>query len=890
MSIFCPSHHLMLTAERCPVCGWTRPPAAAAGTPVWGPIEVGPNIGGPGRDTYARPGVAAGVVVVPLRPENSETMSELAGICLADGRVLWRKPLDAGLSIPGLMADPREPRTSPRLLAARRDQRTYLDAEGGALFWLDPNTGEISRYWQSDEAELTLPVAADNLLVLRGSKSLTVLEGQDQLKIKWQAPLISWRAELPVLVNSLVVVSDGSVMHDAMYIQAFDLSSGEKSWQVPLPGRPLALDAGGSMLLLRVDDRTRRQARLLAHNLKDPANVAWEITSKRFYASPLVTPEVSYLVMRGNPIETEPDYYTLLAVETQSGETLWRTPLEGRRLRKLTMHPGNILLTSSDDGRICAWNGQNGSLLWEQLAGSADNPPQTEMVLANDLLLVGTYFGQMSALQIVSQSDDRPGGCPENTPEARAEDLALTGDLVAAAEIYQRLDQPVRAIALYERAGAWPQAGALSQDIGRLDLAQKFYELSGDDLKLGQVLQAQQDWLGAAEHFVRAGSFQAAAINYERGHDLRLALENYRKCNDLTAIHRLEEVVPLTLNDVEEMIRRGEQQEAAEKLMLMGEFRRAIDLLEDLPQPQFRQMEMEALAQFNQRTPEIWSMQRQAEIARQDGKFALEADLLTQLNREDEAAEAWLRAARQADKGKPNPNAAQFYDNAARIFEEAGQDDKARDCRKRVLMHRKLAWITVTGGSEDPLKENEYSRFVLTVSNVGYNTARNISITPSTDGFFEVARDTTQVLLRAVRAEESRRATLYLRPKEDVVGEVPLELVWSWENPDGTMARDRVLQNVVVRAKDDRRQGGTPVIIQAQTYIQGEYTHINGDQLQGNAQKGDRVEVNRGGESVLQLGSTRRCPNCESPMEPQDTFCTACGHTDNRPQDEPGIR
>ena len=890
MSIFCPSHHLMLTAERCPVCSWTRPPAAAAGTPLWGPAQAGPNIGGPGRDTYARPGIAAGVVVIAVRPEGSETMSELAGLCLADGRVLWRKTLEAGISIPGLIPDPREPETPTRLLAAQRDQRTYLDAGGGALLWLEPTSGETSLYWQSDEAELTLPVAADNLLIVRGSKSLIALQGQERLKIKWQNPLVSWRAEAPALTDGLAIISDGSVMHDAMYMQAFDLVSGVERWRFPLPGRPLALETGGSMLLLRVDDRARRQARLLAYALKEPHKIAWEINCKRFYAAPLVARDISYLVMRGNPAETEPDYYTLLAVETQSGKTVWRTPLEGRRVRKMILHPGNILLSSSDDGRICAWDSLSGGLLWEQVVGGEDNPPQTELVFNQDLLVIGGYFGQVTALQIQAQSS-RPDACPDDSPEAEAEALALEGDLVAAATIYQQLGQPERAIALYERAGAWQPAGELAQNIQRLDLARKFYELAGDDLKLAQVLEALQDWLGAAELYARAGSYQAAAINYERGKELRLALENYRQCNDLPAIHRLEAQVPLTLDDIEIMIKRGEQQEAAEKLMLMGEFRRAIDLLEDLPQPQFRQMEMEALQAFNQRSPEPWALERQASAARRDGKFALEAETLCSLAREEEAAEAWLRAARQADKGSPNSQAAQFYEKAAQKFEEAGQDEKARDCRRRVLFHRGWPLVTVTGGSEKPLKEDEYCQFILTVSNVGFGTARNVSVTPGLGGYFELAKETTVVLIRALPAGHSKPAILYLRPKEKMVGEVPLELVWTWQNPDNTMVEEKILQNVIVRRKDDRRQGGTPVIIQAQTYVQGEYTHIDGDQLQGNAQKGDRVEVNRGSEPGIQLrSSTRRCPNCDSPMEADDLFCNACGHTENRPQDEPGIR
>jgi len=890
MSIFCPSHHLMLTAERCPVCGWTRPPAAAAGTPLWGPIPAGANIGGPGRDTYARPGIAAGVAVVSLRPEESETMSALAGLCLNDGHVLWSKQLDPGLSIPALAVDPRDSQNTSRLLAAQRDQRPYLEAEGGALLWLDPGSGETSLCWRSKEPELTLPVAAGDLLVLRGSKSLIALQGEEQIKVRWQSPLASWRAELPAVVNGLVIVSDGSVMHDAMYLQAFDLSSGEKRWQTPLPGRPLALEAGGEMLLLRLDDRARRLARLLAYDLKAPDKIAWELNSKRFYAAPLVSAEVSYLVLRGNSIESEPDYYTLMAVETRSGKVIWSAPLSGQRIRKMILHTANILLTSSDDGRICAWDSQNGNRLWEQVVGASDDPPQTELVIANNLLLIGTYYGQVSALQVLTQNADRPGACPDDSPKAQAEIKALAGDLAAAAEIYQQIGQSERAIALYDRAGAWQSAGELSHSIGRLDQARKFFELAGDDLQLAQVLEAMQDWLGAADHYVKAGQYQAAAANYERGNELRLALENYRQGNDLAAVRRLEGVVPLTLDDIEIMIKRGEQQEAAEKLMLMGEFRRAIDLLADLPQPQFRQMEMDALQAFNQRSPEPWALERQASAARRDGKFALEAETLCSLAREDEAAEAWLRAARQADKGSPNAQAAQFYGKAAQKFEEAGQDEKARDCRRRVLFHRGWPWVTVTGGSEKPLKEDEYSRFMLTVSNVGFGTARNVSVTPGQGGNFELLRETTVVLIRALPAGHSKPAMLYLRPKEKMVGEVPLELVWTWENPDGTLVEETILQNVIVRHKDDRRQGGTPVIIQAQTYVQGEYTHIEGDNLQGNAQKGDRVEVNRSGEPGIQLSSpTRRCPNCDSPMEAQDTFCNACGHPNNRPQDEPGI-
>jgi hypothetical protein len=93
---------------------------------------------------------------------------------------------------------------------------------------------------------------------------------------------------------------------------------------------------------------------------------------------------------------------------------------------------------------------------------------------------------------------------------------------------------------------------------------------------------------------------------------------------------------------------------------------------------------------------------------------------------------------------------------------------------------------------------------------------------------------------------------------------------------------------VPVKTRDDTRPTGQPVIFQGGTLIQTE-KYIAGDDLAG-GQKGDKVEINRGGGVKLTAGqdameiqpgrksADQVCPTCHLPVEADAKVCIYCGN------------
>jgi len=99
------------------------------------------------------------------------------------------------------------------------------------------------------------------------------------------------------------------------------------------------------------------------------------------------------------------------------------------------------------------------------------------------------------------------------------------------------------------------------------------------------------------------------------------------------------------------------------------------------------------------------------------------------------------------------------------------------------------------------------------------------------------------------------------------------------------MYSDKAVVWVPVKRQNDSRTGGTPVIINTQTYIAGDDKHqeIKGDNVQ---EKGDRVILNRDGRTRVidsEFGEIKasnlliKCPNCDLRNEKDAKFCEKCG-------------
>lgn len=871
MSIFCPSNHLMLAETRCPVCGWLRPLPPSAGTMAWGPVNISARLGGPGRSTLFSPAADQGTVVFA-------NDREVVGVCVADGRELWRRGVDEGFVVSGITRG--TPGTRSRLLGVLSDRHPLLQVQSSALVQIDPDSGEMTSLWTSGCTDFSLPVSCDGGLIVRTSQSkLVALDTSSELSVRWEVPLETWWAVPPLIDDDLVVITDGQAMQQVGRLCAYRVSDGTPVWNVPLPGGLISHPpvADGRWIIVRGKTLDGRNY-LMAFDRND-GQVGWQNSFKALYTRPVASNGVVYFVRRGNADKTAADHYLLSATQIEDGNEIFTIPLEGRRAQWIQLLDEHSLLMACTDGRICCWDLANHALLWELSVGAEDNPPQTVPVQEDGRIVIGTYFGDLSAIQYQAAERTDESGC---TPQSRANTLALQGDYGGAGQIYlEEVHEPQKAFVLFERAGNWEQAGKIAFEMGRYEQARTLFEKADNPTLLAMVYETMRDWLNAAEQYLRANNLQKAAVNYEQGGKLREALHLFHQKGDYENYERLRKQVPYDLDDIERLLEQGAREKAARKLLEMGEIRRAIALFEELG---LEREELSALEQFNRRSPERWAQERQAKLARQMGDYLLEAETFREMEQISNAAQAYLNAARQAERRYPDQEQkiGDLYLQAKNCFAQEGYIEEAQQCWQNVIHYHHLPWIVLEGRVEKTFRELEFNTITLVLTNFGNGLAKSIVVKPI-GGRFEVDSEGTTAIVVALAAQKSQTIPLVIRPLKDQVGEnVSFALEWRWYDRDRKEYQDRISILVTVKSKDESHTSNTPVVINAEHFYQG--TYISGDQVQSGGQKGDKVEIRRGHGSQISLATgqekdeTTFCPNCDLPITPGAKFCEHCSH------------
>ena len=495
-AIFCPSNHLILDLPTCPECGWIRPTLAEAGALVW-QVDLKAELGGPGRSVFAKPAASQGVVVFPM------ANGELAGLGVADGRLRWRTALDPGMLAWSLVPDGR------RMLASLSDIRPLEQAGNACLAAIDPLDGEINMQWESEGHQLGNPILTDDLVVVRTSRlGLVALGRTPELRIAWKRELQGWWAQPTCLFADRLVFFDGNPMRGEGSLHAIRLADGAGASERPMEQALFGAPAGSDGRLFIRCGRTS----LLALDLES-GETLWTQIYRRIYGSLLASPEGLFVVVRGETGPGEAGHYQLERREPGNGRLVWAAPLPANaRVRVGPMLAEGMLLMTTDDGGLLTCDPQTGKLGWTLKLSTPDDPPRTEQVIDQGLLFVGTAAGKVSAVQITAPIE---GPCePEvyleqGSFEFAAATFALCGNLNAAAEIYAgKLDQPDKALALYEKSGALQEAGELALQRELLSQARGYFEKAGLPLR-------------AAEALVQMGDYRSAARLYER---LRRAL------------------------------------------------------------------------------------------------------------------------------------------------------------------------------------------------------------------------------------------------------------------------------------------------------------------------------------------------------------------------------
>lgn len=901
-TIFCPSNHLILDAPRCEICGWVRPLPGLLGTITWEIPTVGGTLGGTGTRLHLE--VINGVLLLPLGTGG------LAAWDLRRQARIWQNPLDPGLRSYGCVAD------GQRWLTALCDERSIEEAHGGSLVAVTPATGEIRPIWRAEAHKLTLPVPAEREWIVRTANYELVAFERTSDEIVWRHPLAYGQGLVQALAGRILLICDGHILQGDWTLSALDLDTQNLLWQQPV----------GSMLVhdgLALGDVWvyREEKILAARNLKTGA-VVWEKANSHLYGGLASDGNSVFVALRGNRDRQAPDHYLLQALDPQTGTEIWRTGLPDRVNQMLFLAPGSLILTG-DHGGLMAFSTRDGSRLWNCEVTSREDPFGTDLICVNDTALIGTCSGRLVAVHV--GAPQTPAGDPRDLLaggklQAAADGFALAGNLEQAGDIYMDgLNEPFKALQLYERGGQHHKAGDLAYRLERyIQALNAFTALNDLDGQVNALL-ALGDELKAAPILESMGRLDKAAWAYEKGGDPYNAWKIQLKLRNMDEVSRLSKQLPNDAQVIDGMEAGGFVQEAAEKALSAGLLEKAAKLFHKAGLPYD---ELQTLKRLVAAHPEDWSLLRIAELARSLGAFEDQADALVGLRRYEEAASAYQTAAEQAEvvDAKNEARIADLYELAAKYYDDSGLDEENKHCHFKVIYYRRLPWVTINGTASMTFIEGEFNMLDLKVQNIGRGTARDVSIRANADRF-ELDPDATRKLmekdLRSLHYTRTKEITIGLRPLKDQVGDnVTLTLEWSWTDDQGKSYSDYA-QTIIRVKRRGESSGSTPVqniyhieaggkVIQADgnvNVIGGDYAvgdKFGGDKIMAGANKGDQVNVNRprgfqihsdgpaaaSGAAEGCASECIPCPVCHLPVKVGDHFCDKCGHDMSAPVKE----
>lgn len=873
--IFCPKEHLILDARRCPICDWERPLPQDVGSIAWGPVGLPGGLGGPGAGVFAVPAVAQHVVVLPQRN------GELAALDTVSGEIIWQTALDAGRMIREVVAD------EARFLASISDERPLGQAGNGRLVAVEASDGEIQTLWQADSHQISAPALAARHILVRTSKTgLFALSRSPQPEQLWQQPLDAWWALTPFVAGDTVLVSDGRPMHGEGYLVAFSIGRGQKLWKLPTDGMLAQSPAACGAVMAFLEARRR----IVAVDIHSGERL-WVQEHRKIYCPPQADGSHFYLIVRGEASSPEDGRYQLRALHPQDGSPVWQTALPARaRLLCVGRH---ALYATTDDGRLLAFESDQGKFLWQATLSSDEDPIRSELRLDETNLIAGTYEGKVFAIRADAALDAETG----DDDRSRAILLALQADFRPAADIFaDKLHEYEKAFALYERGEHYQQAGDLASALNMNARARDYYDKAGNQEAAIEALIQNGDLLEAAQRFESNGKLMQAAKLYEEVGDLRRSLEVYKRLKNWAKVFQLWLSTTPAMEDIHDFEEAGLDKEAGLAANKLGMFSKASKMFRKSDE---HHLELEALQNLVKEKPEGWAWERIAELARSQGRFFLEAQAWEALKRPLKAATAYHRSAQQAERVSPDAEAdiAERYEKARRIYDELGMDAECLDCTAKIIHFRSLPQIIIDGFARNAFREGEFNLLKLTVRNIGRGVAKNVRI-QIPDGRFEVDETTSIVQLNNIAARGERPAKIPLRPYEHQIGEaVPLVVEWMWQDHQDENYREKSTTYVIVKAKESASTSQPqeyhfhgPV-----TQYQGENLEvIGGDKIGGDRVEGDKVEGQKGDSVAIHRGEGVRlvgerlgtvdipegpgCPNCYLPISEEDKFCQGCGY------------
>lgn len=433
-------------------------------------------------------------------------------------------------------------------------------------------------------------------------------------------------------------------------------------------------------------------------------------------------------------------------------------------------------------------------------------------------------------------------------------DRAAQEGWLKAAEIYQKLRQPEKAVQLYHRAGQRDRADYVIREVRDPALKLLLMRAIRSPEELARWFSEQGQYAAAAEEYVRLKRPADAARMYEQAKEFVLAAEQYRATEQWADAARMMEAANVLGEAANLYLKAGDRAQAAAVYGRQARWPEAARLHEEL----------NAWSAAANAWTAAGELERAAEAWERGGEFGQAAAVWQKLGACDRAAEGYWQAAWAAQERKePREDVAALYDLAMQGFAECGKAQRANECdafRRRLRRQPLLALESSLAGD---FTEGHSGKLLVTVRNIGWGQAAGISF--KVTGSFEIDLEMAAEPF-GLASQVARDVPLYVVPKR-AGSALPLYLTATCADSHGKpLPPLKQTFDITVRSKDERRGDSTPPIIMHGGQV------IQAAQV-GDVVGGDQVKVQRQGEGT----TPQETPAAATQNPAPRLTCRACG-------------
>ncbi len=610
------------------------------------------------------------------------------------------------------------------------------------------------------------------------------------------------------------------------------------------PGSAIAVDERHIYLGLSAPPSFGPQVGVVvALDVGNPNQVAWVL--------PLRGPSVAGPAVWKGMVYIASSDETAWAVDADTGRPVWGDiPLPGWSPQPPAVED-DLIIFPARGNRIAALERSTGRERWSFPAAGEDTKLPNTPAIAGDRVYVAGWDGCLYGL-------DRESGERVWAYRAESGQGFLTSPLVTeAAILVGGRDHRLHAVGLDgSRLWEYDLGGAVYSR--PLVLGREVY-VAGDDRRLHAL--DLETGVPLWERPLRLGERVRVALATDGWHIIAVGRKG--------SLWRVPRAFP-QVQSPEDHREQGEHDLAVVAYALAGDFATAGNICaQDLSLP-----DCAIRLYLQDGSPE--SVRRGRDLARSLGGAKREAEYLAAAGRYREAGDvmlAWARHREEETSGKAEEELAALFEQASRYYEQAGFDETEAPrfkCEEKVRYYRHLPDVRVLPEHiGNPFRLGEVNPLPVRVINVGRGLAKDVSLTlsPALGALRGEFMDSKRTLRSG---EPGWFPDLNFEPVKP--GRITLKCVLTYKDTKGQRYRRHQRWEIRVMKEKEKGQMNLYITEGATVYVsEGDINIVQGDLLREQAQKGDRVVIQRAAALM------RTCPHCGAPNVPAARFCENCG-------------